>query len=102
MQPDKNSLGQVIGFPVPDWKPVARPTRKVMTGHFCRLEPLDATRHAADLYAANALDAEGRNWTYLPYGPFDSPEQIKEFKGPGTQYFPLQIPASPSFFFSVY
>jgi len=24
------------------------------------------------LYHANALDAEGRNWTYLPYGPFDS------------------------------
>ena len=72
MQPDKNSLGQVIGFPVPDWKPVARPTHKVMTGRFCRLEPLDAPRHAADLYAANALDAKGRNWTYLPYGPFDS------------------------------
>ena len=72
MQPNKNSLGQAIGFPVPDWKPVARPMHKVMTGRFCRLEPLDATRHAADLYAANALDAEGRNWTYLPYGPFDS------------------------------
>lgn len=72
MQPNKNPLGQVIGFPVPDWKPVARPTHKVMTGRFCRLEPLDAARHAADLYAANTLDAGGRNWTYLPYGPFDT------------------------------
>ncbi|MCK9200536.1 MAG: GNAT family N-acetyltransferase [Gallionella sp.] len=72
MHPDTNPLGQPIGFPVPDWKSAARPVRKSMAGRFCRLEPLDAAQHAADLYAANALDAEGRNWTYLPYGPFDS------------------------------
>lgn len=72
MPPDTNPLGQPIGLPVPDWKPAARPARKSMTGRFCRLEPLDAAQHAADLFAANALDAEGRNWTYLPYGPFDS------------------------------
>lgn len=77
MQSDKNSLGQVIGFAVPDWKPLARPLRKAMSGRFCRLEPLDAAQHAADLYAANALDTEGRNWTYLPYGPFDSPESYR-------------------------
>lgn len=69
---DKNSLGQPIDFPVPDWKPASRPVRKILTGRFCSLEPLDTVRHAADLYAANALDAEGRNWTYLPYGPFAS------------------------------
>jgi len=72
MHLDKNSLGQPIDFPVPDWKPALLPVRKILTGRFCNLEPLDTTRHAADLYAANALDAEGRNWTYLPYGPFDS------------------------------
>jgi RimJ/RimL family protein N-acetyltransferase len=42
-----------------------------MTGRFCRLEILDADRHATDLHAANQLDADGRMWTYLPYGPFD-------------------------------
>ncbi|MFZ2525169.1 MAG: GNAT family protein [Candidatus Ferrigenium altingense] len=72
MYPDKNSLGQPIGFSVPDWKPAARPVHKLLTGRFCRLEPLNTARHAADLYAANTLDAEGRNWAYLPYGPFDS------------------------------
>jgi len=41
-----------------------------MEGRFCRIEPLRPDRHAADLHAANALDLEGRNWTYLPYGPF--------------------------------
>lgn len=43
-----------------------------MVGRFCRVEPLDPNRHAADLFDANALDAEGRIWTYLPYGPFET------------------------------
>ena len=66
-----NHLGQAIGFPVPDWKPATCPTGEVMNGRYCRLEPLDAKRHAADLFAALSRDAEGKNWTYLPYGPFD-------------------------------
>jgi len=41
-----------------------------MAGRLCRLEPIEASRHAEALYQAHALDAEGRNWTYLPYGPF--------------------------------
>lgn len=41
-----------------------------MAGRFCAVEPLDAERHASDLFAANAEDREGRLWTYYPYGPF--------------------------------
>jgi len=41
-----------------------------MEGRFCRLEPINLATHTADLFAANALDVEGRNWTYLSYGPF--------------------------------
>jgi RimJ/RimL family protein N-acetyltransferase len=67
-----NHLGQPIGFPVPGWAPPSAPTRTVIKGRFCRLEPLDADVHAASLYRANAVDGEGKNWTYLPYGPFDS------------------------------
>lgn len=65
-------LGQPIGFPLPDWTPPVRPPREAMIGRFCRVEPLDAERHAVDLYAANSADTEGRNWTYLSYGPFES------------------------------
>lgn len=72
MQNETNLLGQPLGFPVIDWKPAQRPTHKVLQGRFCTLEPLDAARHAEELFAANALDADGKNWTYLPYGPFDS------------------------------
>ncbi len=38
------------------------------------MEPLEPARHVADLYEANALDTEGRNWTYLSYGPFETLE----------------------------
>jgi RimJ/RimL family protein N-acetyltransferase len=47
-----------------------------MEGRLCRLEPLSAERHAEALYAAHSADNEGRNWTYLPYGPFTSAEDI--------------------------
>jgi len=47
-----------------------------MVGRLCRLEPLEASRHAEALYETHALDAEGRNWTYLPYGPFASSEGL--------------------------
>ena len=43
-----------------------------MEGRLCRLEPLDAATHAAALHEAYSADHEGRNWTYLPYGPFGS------------------------------
>jgi len=67
-----NPLGQPIGFPVPHWQGATRPTPKVLQGQFCRLEPLDPSAHVEDLWEAFSLDREGRNWTYLPYGPFDS------------------------------
>jgi RimJ/RimL family protein N-acetyltransferase len=65
-------LGQPIGPPLPGWQPRSRPPRTVMTGRFCRIEPLDPERHADALFAANKLDRDGRNWTYLPVGPFDA------------------------------
>jgi len=81
MQPDTNELGQPIGFPLPDWKPPALPSREPMDGRFCRLEPLNPELHAPSLHAANALDVEGRMWTYLPYGPFDTPDNYRAWAG---------------------
>lgn len=65
-----NHLGQPIGHPLPQWSPPPRPPREAMSGRYCRVEPLDPARHAADLYDANSADNENRIWTYLPYGPF--------------------------------
>jgi RimJ/RimL family protein N-acetyltransferase len=70
VQDDVNHLGQPLGFPLPGWTPPALPPREAMLGRYCRLEPLDVERHAAALFEANRADADGRNWTYLPYGPF--------------------------------
>jgi len=47
-----------------------------MAGRLCRLQPLEAGQHTEALFEAHALDAEGRNWTYLPYGPFASLEAL--------------------------
>jgi RimJ/RimL family protein N-acetyltransferase len=65
-----NDLGQPIGFPVEGWTARQMPPRTAMTGRFCRVEPLDAGRHAGELYAANREDRDGRMWTYLPWGPY--------------------------------
>lgn len=43
-----------------------------MEGRFCRVEPIDAERHAEALFAANRHDETGANWTYLPQGPFET------------------------------
>lgn len=72
MQYELNHLQQPVGALVADWKPLRQPARVAMHGRFCRLEPLDPARHAASLYKACAVDVEGRSWTYLPYGPFES------------------------------
>ena len=69
-EPRYNEFGQPIGAPLPGWSPRPFPPRSPIEGRFCRVEPLDCDRHAADLFAANSADAEGRNWTYLPSGPY--------------------------------
>ena len=72
-----NELGQPIGSPLPHW--TARPPRSAMEGRFSRVEPIDPARHAADLHAAYLLDNDGRNWTYLPYGPFAHFEEYRDW-----------------------
>ena len=74
-----NALGQPIGFSLEGWRAPHPPSREPMIGRTCRLEMLDAARHADALHAANRLDAENRNWTYLPYGPFDTLDAYREW-----------------------
>jgi RimJ/RimL family protein N-acetyltransferase len=65
-----NEFGQPIGAALPDWRRPPRPERTVLTGRWCRVEPLVPERHAGELFAAYAEDPDARHWTYLPYGPF--------------------------------
>ena len=64
-----NDFGQPVGVPVPGWAPRPLPGPETLAGRTCRLEPLDAARHADALYRANSAD-DGRMWTYMGYGPF--------------------------------
>ena len=77
-----NSFGQPIGPELPGWLPPPRPSRRVLEGRFCRVEPLDVARHARPLHAANSVDPEGRMWTYLFSGPFASFEEYRAWLEP--------------------
>ena len=77
--PHLNGLGQPIGPSVGDWAPPPHPPREPLTGRFCRVEPLDAARHGADVYAADSLDTDGRTWTYMAYGPFETLESYLDW-----------------------
>ncbi len=69
---ETNALGQPLDVPLPHWTARPSPPRDPMIGRTCRIEPLESGRHAADLFAADSRDTDGRSWTYLPYGPFAS------------------------------
>ena len=65
---DNNNGGEIVK----NWHEPPWPGQTVLEGRYVRLEPLDADRHAADLFRANSADKAGVIWNYLPYGPFSS------------------------------
>ena len=67
-----DAFGQPVGEPVPGWAGARRPERFVLEGRFCRLEPLDAVRHGAALFAAHRTAPDGRHWAYLSHDRPDS------------------------------
>ncbi|MEM8698371.1 MAG: GNAT family protein [Pseudomonadota bacterium] len=89
--PRLNALAQPIGGEVANWIPPPPPPRAPMAGRFCRLEPLEE-HHAPDLFDALAEDREGRVFTYMPNGPFDSLESYLAWLRPArTAADPLQF-----------
>jgi RimJ/RimL family protein N-acetyltransferase len=86
-EPRRNALGQPIGPALPDWRPPARPSAEPLRGRFCSVEPLDVAKHARALFDANSQDHEGRMWTYLFSGPFESFDAYERWlaeRAPGT------------------
>ena len=77
-----NPFEQPIGPELPNWRAPPRPDRHLLHGRFCRVEPLDVGRHARQLYNANALDPDGRLWTYLFSGPFAGFEEYRGWLEP--------------------
>jgi RimJ/RimL family protein N-acetyltransferase len=67
-----NRFGQPVGDPLTVALPRPVPPHTEMSGQWSRLVPTDPKAHALALYAAFGSEADGGNWTYLPYGPFVS------------------------------
>jgi RimJ/RimL family protein N-acetyltransferase len=59
------------------WKAPPFPPSIVLEGRYCRLEPLDVARHAADIAAAFAGAHDV--WTYLPVKEPESPAAYQAF-----------------------
>jgi RimJ/RimL family protein N-acetyltransferase len=74
-----NELGQPIGFAVPGWSAPPFPPHATLAGRYCRVEPLQASRHARDLWEAQADDPTGSRWTYSFNGPFTSFEEFEKW-----------------------
>lgn len=74
-----NQHGQPIGESLPDWSTRPLPGAVMLQGRFCRLEPLNAERHASDLYAAYGAAPDGRDWTYLFAGPFQDEGEYRRY-----------------------
>jgi RimJ/RimL family protein N-acetyltransferase len=70
MPQEFNSFGQPVGASLSGWTERPFPPLTPLRGRTCSLEPLDAERHAADLYAAYAEAPDARDWTYMFVGPF--------------------------------
>ena len=70
---------RLTGTPLPDWQPCATPPATTMEGTYCSVEPLNPDTHSADLYHAFSQDKSNNNWVYLPYGPFSSEQQFRQW-----------------------
>jgi RimJ/RimL family protein N-acetyltransferase len=72
-----NQYQQPVGEPMPDWSARVHPPRSPIEGQYCRLEPLEP-RHAAELFTAYSQAPDGRDWTYMPVGPFDNAASYRD------------------------
>ena len=68
--PRLNEFGQPVGEEIGEWRAPPFPPHQALEGRYCRLEPLDVTRHAREIYEAQRADATGQRWTYHFSGPF--------------------------------
>lgn len=68
-----------VGAPLPNWQGCPPPAGVVLTGQECRLEPLDAARHADALFEAYRQAPDDRDWLYLPVGPFPDVETYRAY-----------------------
>jgi len=74
-----NEFQQPIGTPLPGWTARRPPERVTLTGRLCKVEPLDAARHALDLHTGYVLATNNQDWTYMTMGPFRSADDYRSY-----------------------
>jgi RimJ/RimL family protein N-acetyltransferase len=77
MTSETTTTGLPLGDAVPE-RDARPPSREPIAGRFVRIVPIDADAHLEPLFAASHGDAatEERVWTYMPYGPFASRDDM--------------------------
>jgi RimJ/RimL family protein N-acetyltransferase len=72
--PEESPLGAEV-----DWTPVQRPSWKPLLGSHVSLRRVDADADAEALFEVSHRPAgDPAIWTYLPYGPYRDPAQMRE------------------------
>jgi RimJ/RimL family protein N-acetyltransferase len=62
-----------------DWKPVPRPASAALRGAYVLVRPVDADNDATPLFSvSHPPDGDPAIWTYLPDGPYESPEHLRQ------------------------
>lgn len=73
-----NEFNQEIGYAIDGWEGRDAPQKVTLTGKFCEVQPIDAEKHALQLFENFKVSGD-QIWTYVPIGPFKNVESYKEF-----------------------
>ena len=74
----KNELGQPVGVDLPDWSIPATARVDSIEGKYLTLQHLQV-EHTPDLFDAFSTAKDIADWTYLPFGPFKSEDDLREW-----------------------
>ena len=78
---------QKIGLPV-NFKKAKRPNKNFLIGAYTILEPINVIKHVDDLFDNFLKDKNGKDWTYMPEGPFKEKKSfIKYLKDKNNIFF---------------
>jgi len=76
-----NKFDQPIGFDLPEWTIPETACVDVLEGEHIRLERL-REEHTSDLFEAFIAAEDASAWTYLPYGPFATESDLRDWVVP--------------------
>lgn len=74
-----NNYGQPVGEELIGWTASQRPERITLVGTYCTLSPFSAEKHGKALFQAYSQAPDGRDWTWMPVGPFLKEQDYLEY-----------------------